>query len=68
MDANPGNHFFLKYRQKNEEEFQITQPEMSEDFIILSNFNACKNYEIVMVAVDGQYRTESDLVVTPTQI
>jgi hypothetical protein len=65
---NPGEYFYLKYRLKGEKEFQVTEPEMSEDFIILRNFNACKNYEIVLTAVDGDYSTDSGILITPTKM
>ncbi|RZC38037.1 neuroglian-like, partial [Asbolus verrucosus] len=65
---NPGEHFYLKYRIKGEEEFQVTEPEMSEDYIIIPKFDACRNYEIILTAVDGDYSTDSNLLVTPTKI
>lgn len=42
-----------------------TLPEESEDFLILNDFNACRSYEIILVAVDGEYRTESEIQETP---
>ncbi|XP_050310899.1 neuroglian-like [Anthonomus grandis grandis] len=62
---NPGEYFYLKYRQKGSQNWTETLPELSEDFLIINEFNACKRYEIVLVAVDGEYRTESEPQETP---
>lgn len=65
---NPGEYFYLKYKVKGEKEYQITEPEMKEDFIILHNFDACKNYEIILTAVDGDYSTDSGILLTPSKV
>nr|XP_023020788.1 neuroglian-like isoform X1 [Leptinotarsa decemlineata] len=61
----PGEHFYVKYRIKGEPEFLKTAPELEEDYTILENFNACVNYEIILVAVDGDFETESEVQETP---
>ncbi|KAJ8964527.1 hypothetical protein NQ314_004822 [Rhamnusium bicolor] len=58
IDNNPGDHFYVKYRIRGESEFSKTSPQLEEDYLILENFNACVNYEIILVAVDGEYETE----------
>lgn len=65
---NPGEYFYLKYKLKGEKEYQVTEPELGEDYMILHNFDACKNYEIVLVAVDGEHQTESGILITPTRL
>lgn len=66
MTHNPGEHFFLKYRLKGAgDDWTETLPELSEDFVILRDFDACRSYEIVLVAVDGPFRTESEPQDTP---
>ncbi|KAJ3642349.1 hypothetical protein Zmor_025144 [Zophobas morio] len=65
---NPGEHFYVKYKIKGEKEYRVTDPEMSEDYIILQNFDACKNYEIILTAVDGEHSTESGILLTPTKV
>ncbi|KAG5881990.1 Neuroglian, partial [Gonioctena quinquepunctata] len=65
VDNIPGDHFYVKYRIKGEQEFLKSAPEMEEDYAILENFNACVNYEIILVAVDGEHETESEVQETP---
>ncbi|CAG9769886.1 unnamed protein product [Ceutorhynchus assimilis] len=62
---NPGEYFFMKYRLKGNPDWIETPSEQSEDFLIINNFNGCRSYEIVLVAVDGEYRTESEIQETP---
>ncbi|XP_060528924.1 neuroglian-like [Cylas formicarius] len=65
VDHNPGEHFYVKYRIKGDKKYTDTPPETSEDYMILDNFNACKSHEIILVAVDGEYHTESEVQETP---
>lgn len=65
VEHNPGEYFFVKYRIKGNPEWTETLPETSEDYIILKNFNACRSYEIILVAVDGEFATESEVQETP---
>lgn len=65
IDNNPGEYFYVKFRIKGEDEFLKTVPQMEEDYLILENFNACVNYEIILVAVDGEFETESEPQETP---
>ncbi|CAH1101670.1 unnamed protein product [Psylliodes chrysocephalus] len=65
VDNNPGEHFYVKYKIKGEKEYLKTGPELEEDYLILENFNGCVNYEIILVAVDGEYETESEIQETP---
>ncbi|KAJ8955158.1 hypothetical protein NQ318_009051 [Aromia moschata] len=65
LDNNPGDHFYVKYRPRGQEEYLKTAPQLEEDYAILVNFNACVNYEIILVAVDGEFETESEPQETP---
>ncbi|CAH1118901.1 unnamed protein product [Phaedon cochleariae] len=65
VDNNAGEHFYVKYRIKGEPEFTKSAPELEEDYSVLENFNACVNYELIVVAVDGEFETESEMQETP---
>ncbi|XP_019879064.1 neuroglian isoform X2 [Aethina tumida] len=65
VDNVPGDHFYVKYRQRGTKEFNKTDPIKDKDYVVLNNFNGCQSYEIILVAVDGDYETESDLQFTP---
>lgn len=65
IDRNPGDHFYIKYRMKGAPEYFVSDPVYDKDYIILKYFNSCKNYEIILVSVDGEYSKESEKVVTP---
>lgn len=65
IDNNPGEHFYIKYRIRGEREFLKTSLITDQDYAILDQFNACRNYEIILVAVDGDFETESELQETP---
>ncbi|KAJ8963698.1 hypothetical protein NQ317_009786 [Molorchus minor] len=65
VDNNPGDYFYVKYRPVGDEDFLKTAPQMEEDYLILENFNACINYEIILVTVDGEFETESEQQTTP---
>lgn len=56
----PGSHFFVKYRKKGETTYSETDPEMSEDWLIVPDLSPDEQYEFIVVAVDGDYRIESD--------
>ncbi|CAH1977034.1 unnamed protein product [Acanthoscelides obtectus] len=62
---NPGEYFYVKYRIKGDPEYIKSTPQFDEDYMILENFNACVNYEIILIAVDGEYETESEMQETP---
>ncbi|XP_057668857.1 neuroglian-like [Diorhabda carinulata] len=68
IDNNPGDYFYVKYKIKGEPEYLKAGPELEEDYLILENFNACVNYEIILVAVDGKYETESEMQETPAVV
>lgn len=59
LDGKPGSHFFVKYRIKGESVWLKTDPEMQDDNVVVRALEADTNYEFVVVAVDGEYLTES---------
>ncbi|KAL3268610.1 hypothetical protein HHI36_007716 [Cryptolaemus montrouzieri] len=65
IDKNPGSHFYVKYKMKEAPDYFTTEPELKNDFMFLRYFDACKNYEIIVVAVDGEFETESKKFETP---
>lgn len=65
IDNNPGDSFYVKYRIRGEKEYLQTALIANEDFVIIDQFNACRNYELLLVAVDGNFETESEVQETP---
>lgn len=59
LHGKPGSHFFAKYRVKGESEWLKSDPQMQDDYLIVRALEADSNYEFVVVAVDGDYLTES---------
>ncbi|XP_026465687.1 neuroglian isoform X3 [Ctenocephalides felis] len=59
LDGKPGSHFFAKYRIKNEPQYLSTQPELDDDTLIVRGLTPSEMYEFKVVAVDGDYLTES---------
>lgn len=61
LEGKPGSHFFAKYRIKGESEWLKSDPEMQEDHLVVRALEADQNYEFAVVAVDGDYLTESSV-------
>lgn len=59
LDGKPGSHFFAKYRIKGESIWTKTDPQLQDDFLVVRALQPDSNYEFVVVAVDGEYLTES---------
>lgn len=59
LDGKPGSHFFAKYRIKGESEWLKSDPQLQDDYLIVRALEPDSNYEFVVVAVDGDYLTES---------
>ncbi|XP_034235912.1 neuroglian isoform X2 [Thrips palmi] len=59
LDGRPGSHFFVKYKLRGETIYEETPAETNEDFIILSGLRPGEVYEVKVVAVDGEFNTES---------
>ncbi|XP_055709240.1 neuroglian isoform X1 [Phlebotomus papatasi] len=59
LDGKPGSHFFAKYRIKGESQWQTTDPQLDEDTLIVRGLQPETNYDFRVVAVDGDYLTES---------
>ncbi|XP_069981771.1 neuroglian isoform X2 [Penaeus vannamei] len=60
-ESNPGSHFFVKYKLYGESMFQETKPELYQDFTILKGLEPERAYKMSVVAVDGEFTTESDI-------
>lgn len=63
--GNPGSHFYVKYKVKGALDYVVTEPEFRNDFMLLKQFDACQNYDIIVVSVDDEFETESKKVQTP---
>lgn len=61
MNGRPGTHFFVKYRIKGATSWWHTNHELDEDFTIIRALSPDETYEIIVVSVDGDYMTESEL-------
>ena len=60
VDGHPGSHFFVQFRRKGETIYEKSPDEYDESFIILRGLDPNQLYELRVVAVDGDYVTESD--------
>ncbi|KAK4296763.1 hypothetical protein Pmani_030767 [Petrolisthes manimaculis] len=60
-EGNPGSHFFVKYKLYGASMFDETKPELYRDFIVLKGLKTESTYQVAVVAVDGEFTTESDL-------
>lgn len=60
LEGRPGSHFFVKYKVKGEPLFISTEPEMNDDWTVVRALLPDKVYEFKIVAVDGDYATESE--------
>ncbi|KFB42062.1 AGAP000720-PA-like protein [Anopheles sinensis] len=59
LGGKPGSHFFVKYRIKDESNWQTTDPELYENYHIVHGINPNHLYEFRVVSVDGEHQTES---------
>ena len=62
--GNPGSHFFVKYRGKDDggKLWNILKEEYNEDSFVVDNLEPFKSYEFQVVAVDGSFTTPSKIV------
>lgn len=72
---NAGESFYVKYRLKggggdgDKNTFRKIKPRNNtDDFVILSDFDACKSYELIVTAVDGDFSTDSAMKTTPITV
>ncbi|XP_046388931.1 neuroglian isoform X2 [Ischnura elegans] len=61
IEGKPGSHFYVRYRMKGEANFEKTNNEMAEDYIIVRGLRPGEVYEFLVVAVDGDYSSESEV-------
>lgn len=59
LDGRSGSHFYSKYRIKGESKWQPTDNQLEEDYLIVRGLEPDSTYQFQVVAVDGEYFTES---------
>lgn len=59
LNGNPGSHFFVRYKLKGETIFLSTDPEFLSKAIEVRGLQSGEVYVMSIVAVDGDYTTES---------
>ncbi|XP_012275891.1 neuroglian isoform X2 [Orussus abietinus] len=59
LNGNPGSHFFAKYKLKGETVARQTDPEFISNTIDIRGLQSGELYVVTIVAVDGDYVTES---------
>ncbi|XP_025162697.1 neuroglian isoform X2 [Harpegnathos saltator] len=59
LNGNPGSHFFVKYNLKGETIALLTDPEFQSNTIEVCGLQSGEVYVMSVVAVDGDYLTES---------
>ena len=62
-ETNPGSHFYVEYKKYQDSMFLKTLPILYEDKTVLEGLDFRRDYEIRVVAVDGDYSTFSDVEV-----
>ncbi|KAG7203224.1 hypothetical protein KM043_010327 [Ampulex compressa] len=60
LNGNPGSHFFVKYKLKGETISLETDPEFQSNTIEVRGLQSGEVYVMSIVAVDGDYMTESE--------
>ncbi|XP_033310164.1 neuroglian isoform X1 [Bombus bifarius] len=60
LNGNPGSHFFVKYKLKGETISLHTEPEYQSNTIEIRGLQSGEVYVMSVIAVDGNYFTESD--------
>lgn len=59
INQNGGSHFYVKYREKRQSMWIISEEELYNDFVVLHNLDPDKTYEIIVVSVEGEFEKES---------
>ena len=59
-EGQPGSHFYAQYRRKGETIYEKSEDEFDENFVHLRGLTPNQVYEVRVVAVDGEFYTESD--------
>ncbi|XP_039276536.1 neuroglian isoform X2 [Nilaparvata lugens] len=60
LEGKPGSHFFVKYKLKDETMYSESANTLDEDYTIIRSLKPGETYEFRVVAVDGEYMTESE--------
>ncbi|XP_011881150.1 PREDICTED: neuroglian isoform X2 [Vollenhovia emeryi] len=59
LNGNPGSHFFVKYKLKGETISLMSDPEFQSNSIVIPGLQSGEVYVMSVVAVDGNYMSES---------
>ncbi|KAK6624567.1 hypothetical protein RUM44_011426 [Polyplax serrata] len=59
IEGKPGSHFFVKYKLRGEPIYVESSSELEEDYTIIRGLLPGEVYEFKVVAVDGEFMTES---------
>jgi neuronal cell adhesion protein len=59
LAGNPGSHFYVKYREEGESNYEKSEARINEDFAEVGGLDSDKVYEFRVVSVDGDEETES---------
>ncbi len=59
LDGRPGSHFYVQFRRKGENIYERSIDEFDENFVYLRGLDPNQLYQVRVVAVDGEYSTES---------
>ena len=62
IEGNPGSHFYVQYKKKQEPQFLSTEEELNEDSIIVGGLDPDFTYDFRVVAVDGNHETPSEVI------
>lgn len=57
----PGSHFYVKYKKKGETNPIVSDPEMEQDYMNITNLDPGVIYEFTVVSVDGTSETASEI-------
>ncbi|CAH0562169.1 unnamed protein product [Brassicogethes aeneus] len=60
-DGKPGSHFYVKYKKRGDDNFLLTPPEKSEDFLVVPGLEVGELYDFKVVSVDGESHVDSDV-------
>ncbi|XP_065332463.1 neuroglian isoform X1 [Cloeon dipterum] len=61
VEGYSGSHFQVMYKLRGEPIFEISEPQLDEDYIIVRGLKPGETYEMQVVAVDGDHHTESKI-------
>lgn len=66
LNGRPGTHFFAKYRIKGDTTWLSTDSVLEDDFVVIRGLQPDDVYEFVVISIDGEHLTESQIQEVPT--